>query len=219
MVGMGDNLNTSSRVGRKAIASTIAACLLFAVVPAIAQDEQPARESPQPQGAVTPANPTPSVATADVTSTSSAPGKPAPVTTTGPAKPAASPITEQSEPGKALPSPSQEASPEKAAPAPKKPSKPRIVVVSWAGAYGDAQKQAIIDPLARDLDIDIERRTHDSSASAIDADVMEQDQSSLIAACAAGRFVKIGSLLSPAERSEIATNDAGGDFLANSISD
>ncbi|MGI9478526.1 MAG: extracellular solute-binding protein [Hyphomicrobiaceae bacterium] len=187
--------------------------MLFAVIPAIAQVEQPSRESPQV--VVTPGNPTPSVATADVTSTTSVPVKPAPVTATG----SETPTAEKSEPSKASPSRSQEASPEKAAPAPTKPSKPRIVVVSWAGAYGDAQKKAIIDPLSRDLDIDIERRTHGKSASAIDADVMEQDQSTLIAACAAGRLVKIGSLLSPAERSEIATTDAGGDFLANSVSD
>jgi putative spermidine/putrescine transport system substrate-binding protein len=100
-------------------------------------------------------------------------------------------------------------------------TKPRLVVSSWAGAYGKAQQQAIIDPLARDLGLAIERRTHAGGNAALDAaDVAELDQSSLLAACAAGRLVKLRSLLTSSEYDEAASaGPDGGDFIANSVSD
>ena len=102
----------------------------------------------------------------------------------------------------------------------KQPAKPRIVVRSWAGAYGEAQSKAIIAPVARDLDMEIERLTHDGGTARIDAaDVAELDQSSLMTACEAGQLVKMRTLLTPEERSGSSSSEAGGDFLGNSLTD
>ena len=97
----------------------------------------------------------------------------------------------------------------------------RLIVSSWAGAYGKAQQQAIIEPLTRDLGLAIERRTHVGGNAALNtADVAELDQSSLIAACRAGRLVKMRSLLTSSEYDEaISAGPDGGDFIANSVSD
>lgn len=185
-----------------------------AIAPAIAQNAPPSTENPQ------------TASTSDASTTN----KPAPATVSSAAT---EPSVDKAEPEASaggLPAgqskqPVQEplgnslSTPAKVDDAPKKPINSRIVVLSWAGAYGQAQNQAIIEPLARDLELEIERRTHGNGAASADADVMEHDQSSLIAACAAGQLVEMRSLLTPAERNGFATTDAGGDFLANSVSD
>jgi len=86
-----------------------------------------------------------------------------------------------------------------------KPKEATLVVSSWSGAYGDAQRRAIIAPVARDLGMKIERRSRANESSNVAAvDVTELDQSSLMEACRAGRVLKLG---------EIAGNLDGQDFF------
>lgn len=115
--------------------------------------------------------------------------------------------------------PAASASPQPTESAAPKSAKPRLVVSSWGGAYGKAQQQAIVDPLSRSLGLQIERRTDAGNKQALDtADVAELDQSDLIAACRAGRLVKMRTLLSSSEYDDVAGVD-GSDFMANSFSD
>lgn len=101
-----------------------------------------------------------------------------------------------------------------------KPAKSQIVVRSWAGAYGQAQDEAIIKPLARDLGFEIERQTHVGSVARFDAaDVAELDQLSLRAACRAGELVKMSALLTREELDRELSERGGSDFLAGSVSD
>lgn len=84
--------------------------------------------------------------------------------------------------------------------------KRRLIVRSWAGAYGEAQAKAIIQPVSQDLGIDIERQTHAGSMNeTAGIDVTELDQLNLIAACASGQLMKLGSRLSP---DRVSSNDA-----------
>lgn len=106
------------------------------------------------------------------------------------------------------------------APAAEKLAKAQIVVRSWAGAYGQAQDQAIIKPLARDLGFEIERQTHAGTAVRFDAaDAAELDQLSLRAACSSGQLVKMSALLTQEELDRELSERGGSDFLADSVSD
>lgn len=212
VVGLGDNLHHSSRSGRKVFALAIASLLSLALVPAVAQDGQTPPERPR-------LGLEPGDSTTNDPPSSNASVEQVPVTPSKPEASVTEPPADQPEQAVAEPRQAPDAPREKADAVPKKPIKSRIIVVSWAGAYGDAQNRAIIEPLARDLDIEIERRTHGNSTAVIGADVTELDQSGLIAACRAGRLIKMRALLTPTEREDIATTDAGGDFFANSASD
>ena len=100
------------------------------------------------------------------------------------------------------------------------PVKSQIVVRSWAGAYGQAQDQAIIKPLARDLGFEIERQTHAGAAERFEAvDVAELDQLSLRAACRAGQLVKMSALMTTEELDREFSVRGGSDFVAGSVSD
>jgi putative spermidine/putrescine transport system substrate-binding protein len=100
----------------------------------------------------------------------------------------------------------------KVATEPKPPADRKLIVSSWAGAYGAAQKKAIISPLSRDLGIEIERRSPKTDTDRFDTtDVTELDQSSLLKACKAGRIVKLGPLT--------ADDNDQSDFFAKPMSD
>jgi putative spermidine/putrescine transport system substrate-binding protein len=148
---------------------------------------------------------------------------PAPIAQTAPPQNTAS--SQPTAPGTAQPAPPKteneaepSATPKAAEPASKNtaeskpPADRKLIVSSWAGAYGAAQKKAIISPLSRDLGIKIERRSPKTDADRFDTtDVTELDQSSLLKACKAGRIVKLGPLITD-------SNDRS-DFFAKSISD
>lgn len=70
---------------------------------------------------------------------------------------------------------------------------PKLVVASWPGAYGEAQRQAIIEPVSRDLGIEIVRRGGEPDRGVVD--VRELDQSSLLAACKAGKVIPLNIVL------------------------
>lgn len=225
----GDNLNSRSLFGRAGLAlstfclmSLIAAPLYFGR--ANAQDAEPSEA----------AKPATATADSEAIGRSSDTAQPSVAASGAPESPESkSPETAASvkpsggsEESRAIaeeptkPEPSSDTAPATEAAAPEKPAKPRIVVRSWAGAYGEAQNKAIIAPLARDLDMEIERLTHGSGAARIDAaDAAELDQSSLISACAAGQLVKMRTLLTPEERDGSLSTGSGGDFLGDSVTD
>ena len=228
----GINLNCRSRLGRAGHALSIfclmfLACLAFTLGVARAQQAQPSAAS---KPAAQPGNTEPAVPSADTSPVKAEAGASTPPAAAAETTGAEAPTTaERAEPStatddnptaaakRAESKPSPDVAPEKVAAI---PTKPRIVVRSWAGAYGEAQDKAIITPVARDLGMEIERLTHGNGGARIDAaDVAELDQSSLISACAAGRLVKIRTLLTLDERDSTATSGTGGDFLADSVTD
>lgn len=72
------------------------------------------------------------------------------------------------------------------------PAKPTFVVGSWAGAYGKAQREAVIEPVERELDVVIERRTPGAGAAGLEGmDVVELAQEKLLLACRDGRLLPI----------------------------
>ena len=103
----------------------------------------------------------------------------------------------------------------------------RLVVRSWAGAYGAAQEQAVIEPLSRDLGFAIERQTYGNPehGSADEpsggADALELDQQALLAACKAGSVIKIRKSLFLAEQTVTAADGgaADADFIGTGVSD
>ncbi len=213
MQSSGDNLDYRSRFDRAGLGLVISGLMSLAVIQgasrsALARDVQPFGVT-QPAASAVESAPADSAADKDRSETTSS------------NKPSVDKAEEsQSEEKVAEPQPLPKATQETVAAKPEKPAKARIVVRSWAGAYGEAQSKAIITPIARDLGIEIERRTHGGSVAQIDAaDVTELDQSSLMAACTAGRLVKMRSLLTPDERDGTASTTTGGDFLVNSVSD
>lgn len=109
-----------------------------------------------------------------------------------------------------------------------KPAQPvvatALVVQSWAGAYGAAQERAIIEPLARDLDMKIERRTHrdgdgdgGGGPAAAGVDVLELDQSAILDGCVAGQLLKLDSFGLVKADAVAAGRDP--DFIGNAFSD
>jgi len=96
--------------------------------------------------------------------------------------------------------PGQTAEPEKAAATAAVPVEKPLIVTSWSGAYGDAQRRAIIAPVARNLGIKIQRRSHAGAQTDVaTADVTELDQSSLMAACRSGQVLKLDDLATRAD--------------------
>ncbi len=95
------------------------------------------------------------------------------------------------------------------------PAKSAFVVGSWAGAYGKAQKEAVIEPIARELDYVIERRPPDEGATDFDGiDVVELGQEQMLAACRDARVLRISDWPGEAGGQGFAANDATDqDFL------
>lgn len=83
---------------------------------------------------------------------------------------------------------------------------PKLVVASWSGAYGEAQRQAIIEPVSRNLGIEIVRKG--AGAGTGDADVQELDQSGLLAACKAGKVIELNDALN-SQPQDFLTKAAG----------
>ena len=95
------------------------------------------------------------------------------------------------------------------------PARPAFVVGSWAGAYGQAQSEAVIEPIAREFDYAIERRTPNEGAVAFDGfDVVELGQEQMLAACRDARVLRISDWPKEAGDQGFAPNGATDrDFL------
>jgi putative spermidine/putrescine transport system substrate-binding protein len=91
---------------------------------------------------------------------------------------------------------------------------PELVVGSWAGAYGAAQRKAIIEPIEQQEGIRIERRTHDGNrAELAGADAVELGQEVLLRACEEGRLVPLSEW--PDASSVASRESANADFLVD----
>ena len=91
---------------------------------------------------------------------------------------------------------------------------PQLVVGSWAGAYGAAQRKAIIEPIEQQEGIRIERRTHDGNgADLVGADAVELGQEVLLKACEEGRLVPLSEW--PGASSVDSREGANADFLVD----
>ncbi len=86
-----------------------------------------------------------------------------------------------------------------------------LKVATWGGAYGEAQRTAILDPAAKRLDIKIVRLTAAQNGKGTEnADVLETGQSELIAGCADGSLAKLGDI-------KLSTDAADGSAAADFI--
>lgn len=141
----------------------------------------------------------------------------------GAAKPEASERTEQRSDGDAgssepKPDSANSKAAETAPPAVAVSPARRLVVQSWGGAYGRAQKIAVFDPLKREFGFEVERRRREGaspSQSNADVDVVEVDQSELLEGCRSGAFIKLeGLALAAGKDGRPATED----FLAGGLS-
>jgi putative spermidine/putrescine transport system substrate-binding protein len=90
-----------------------------------------------------------------------------------------------------------------------------LMVGSWAGAYGQAQQKAIIDPVSRDLEVAIERRAPEEGSASFDGlDVVELSQARLLAACRAGQILNLSNWPKGDDTRGIGGDDDGmGDLL------
>ncbi len=115
------------------------------------------------------------------------------------------------------PEPTREPTPEPPPQPAAGPVRPRLIISSWPGAYGEAQSRAVIAPLARDLDIDIDRLVHTKSPpEPTKFDVAELDQSALLTACKAGRLASLDDIVSSDDLAAHAGDgavDIDGDFI------
>lgn len=93
-----------------------------------------------------------------------------------------------------------------------KPQQRTLRVATWGGAYGAAQKTAIIEPAEAKLGIRIERLP---MARSEEADVREIGQADLIKACASGRLAKLGDIALSGDQQG---NPARSDFVDGSLS-
>lgn len=96
-----------------------------------------------------------------------------------------------------------------------RPAKPESLrILSWGGAYGEAQKRGVFKTLAEDFEKPVKRLERSGSGGGNPAaDVVEVDQLALQKGCANGQFLKLGDLaLAPGGNGEAPANDfiAGG---------
>ena len=91
--------------------------------------------------------------------------------------------------------------------------KPAVVVGSWAGAYGAAQQEAVIEPIEQQTGIVIERRAHGSNAVDLDGtDAVELGQEQLLTACRDGRVLRLSDW---PDAGEVSRDGGSDDFLVD----
>lgn len=96
-----------------------------------------------------------------------------------------------------------------------RPAEPESLrVLSWGGAYGEAQKRGVFKTLPEDFEAPVKRIERSGSGDrGPDADVVEVDQLVLEKGCASGRFLKLRDIaLAPGGNGEAPADDfiAGG---------
>jgi putative spermidine/putrescine transport system substrate-binding protein len=96
----------------------------------------------------------------------------------------------------------------------RKPEPSALRVLSWAGAYGAAQKIGIFKTLSEDFATPVKRIERSAEGDGA-ADVVEVDQLALHQGCASGKFLKIPNIvLAPGANGETPADD----FVAGGLS-
>lgn len=167
----------------------------------------PAQPSPQPSVAA-PGTAEPAQQSASGTPKPEAPSNadanaPAPATPNPP--PAAAASAEPQKPASETPKVAE----------PTKPAAPQpLRVLSWGGAYGEAEKLGVFDPIKGALPFSFASVTR-ADGEAPKADIVEVDQPTLFAGCKSGRFAKLEGLdLAPSPDGQPANED----FLPGAVS-
>ena len=115
--------------------------------------------------------------------------------------------------GNAEPTPSQR-NPQAESVAEAKAPERKFTVSTWGGAYGQAQKNAVVVPFGNSHGIEIEMLT-DGDARALKGDVVELDAAALDAACRSGNLVKVD--LASLATAPDATGSTQRDFITRGV--